>query len=243
MMRAVAACLCETFDVGSVEELGHGPLPRLLAAAMEGVTAPSRSVWAAAALAAGCQASSSNAAAPGAAAVEAPGLTASGGDPARGHASREAALAVLQAAPDLSDLQLWSQWQQVSACAGCKCLGGKGGGGAAGRTVLHIASGNSIPTLCSSSDPHRSFGVSQNSHEHAPQVFAPTLGPLPAFLRREGTASGLLALELAVHQERRLPCLQLPTGRLIKLRPAAELSDFVDCCARVGGLAMGNVCE
>jgi hypothetical protein len=95
-LQAVSAALCSHFGVQRVELLGHGGIGALLAACQEQRTQPSHSVKAAAALAAGCAALQQAAAA---------GEWGPGGPAA-------AALAALQAAPELSDLGLWCQWEQ-----------------------------------------------------------------------------------------------------------------------------------
>lgn len=126
---AVARCLCTHFQVDSVACLGHGPLRRLLQQVRHrGVASFLTPVWPTAVLATTRHGDASVAAGAGSAAAGASALAAvdvgigvmTGAGSysfsavgAAGAVDRAAALRCLAAAPELADLQLWSQWDAV----------------------------------------------------------------------------------------------------------------------------------
>lgn len=133
----MSRCLCSTFEVQHVQQLGHGSVQRLLhlcssaaADASSGSSHESQScVWSVHALAAPAVAANGGAAAAPADDQLARHAVAqySGAGPAGevadltggvlGSASSEDALRCLAAAPPLAELHSWSSWRQVRAAA------------------------------------------------------------------------------------------------------------------------------
>lgn len=110
----VSRALCAHYGVRCVEAMGHGPMGRLLALATQTHATPPLGWHSAVALAplTATAASFSTATASMAAADADAGLG-TGAVGALGCLGREAALAALRAAPELSDLRMSSQWTLV----------------------------------------------------------------------------------------------------------------------------------
>ncbi|MEW5317439.1 MAG: hypothetical protein WDW38_008735 [Sanguina aurantia] len=62
-------------------------------------------------------------------------------------------------------------------------------------------------------------------------VFAPELGPLEGFVRREGAACGIAAISL-LPPTLGAPALSLPCGRLLKVRHGATAGDIIDAACK-----------
>jgi hypothetical protein len=127
----VFSCLCSTFGVQHVQQLGHGSVQRLLhlcsstvAAVADSAVGKSSCVWGVYALAAPALAGQAAAAAAGIApkamhtagaelAQEETAAPSTGGHGVLGCMGRQDALRCLAAAPCMADLHSWASWQQV----------------------------------------------------------------------------------------------------------------------------------
>jgi hypothetical protein len=102
MLAAVSRCLCATFHVDAVQQLGHGSVQHLLRLSQAVPTSGSNRMWSVHALTAGAVSSGQCADV---------GVSIFGA--ADGTTVREAALTCLGAAPILADLHVWSNWDKV----------------------------------------------------------------------------------------------------------------------------------
>lgn len=235
-LLAVASCLCRQYGVARVESLGYGGARRLLAlcaadpALLQAQQGPASAIALAvtptapapAAPTAVASGPSGGFEAAGPAGINRHALGGSAGAPDSTSVIQQRALAALASAPELSDLHFATQWQAAFEPSMGRL-----------EDFLSWVQGTGAPA--SSSFEHPGVLLHQGGMHHTmgdadPQGQGQGQGRTAWGGAPSSGAAGVAALALAPRSA--LGVLELPHGRLVKVRAGVRVEDFVDAAVR-----------